>query len=175
MTGGVPIDTPATARRLHLDDVRSDQLRDFLARWRSRSGADGIYRLDRDGSVGDLHEAGLLGPLNAMVAVTGAHPESWVVSFAGATVNAYCGQPSLIGYRFVDLPLKGLTVTSLTTIAEVLPERRIAAHRICGYVPGQTVIYERLVLPVANRDGVVNRFVTRSQFVVADRGESLSL
>ena len=125
---------------------------------RARHGPDAICHLGRNGSVTDLKQAGFLGPLSLLVAMTGEDPEGWIVSFAGRAINAYCHSASVVGFRFIDLPLGGIVVTGAAAIAAALPEQRAVAHR----VHGRTVDYECLLLPVAAPRGIVNRFIIGS-------------
>jgi len=160
-----PNTVPAQATRVAPESLVQPLLRDGLRLWRSRVGADGIYRLGRDGTIADLVETGLLGPRTLLVTMTSDEPESWFVSYAGRTLDNLFAVPSIVGQRFVELPSPGVTRTSAATIAATLPEARVAAHRICGQAPGRAIAYDRLLLPVAGRRGAVNRFITLSQYV----------
>gem|GEM_PF-2406704 len=164
---------PAAARRVALDDLGEfglPALRRCLAAWHARTGADGVYRLGRDGRIADLGATGLLGPYSLVVTTTDGAPDGWIVSYAGEAVDALDDGPTIVGRRFVDLPLKGVSATAAKTIAAVLPERRVAAHHICAQLADGAVSYVRLTLPLADWHGRVTRFITASEIV--DEAES---
>jgi len=158
-------------RRYPVEQVRMPRLARVLEMWHALADADGVLRLGRHRRIADLVGTPLLGERSLLVTITSTEPESWLISHHGSAFTSFNSteypDDMFVSRRFTELP-GSVTDASVASLREVLPEARVAVHRITGQLLGPAFTYDRLVLPIATHRGPVNRFITVSQRLAED-------
>lgn len=146
---------------LPLDRVQHPRLKAALRAWEELTESQGFYDRGRRGFGPLLAKPELMNERSAVIVCEGEDPMGYLFAYYGGGFGLYKDK-SFVAQRFSDIPDREGARMLATAYAEAIRRRQPMAHRIQGSFGGETVVYDRLILPTVGADGRVDRLITLS-------------
>lgn len=146
---------------LALDRVQHPRLKAALRAWEELTQSEGVYDRGRRGFGPLLAKPELMNERSAVIVCEGDDPMNYLFAYYGGGFGLYKDK-SFVAQRFSDIPDREGALMLASAYEEAIRQRRPLAHRIHGSFGGETVVYDRLILPTMGENGQVDRLITLS-------------